>query len=67
MKIRPKTFKLLKELLLEKGGVFYLNNSVLNFEYNGESFYDNYSDFEICCTKLGMDKWLKYKDWYIKV
>ena len=67
MKIRPKTIKLLKELLLEKGGVFYQGGSVINFKYNGESFYDNYSDFEICLNKVGMDKWLKYDDWYIKV
>ena len=41
MKIRPKTFKLLKELLLEKGGVFYMfadGFKILISEYRNLNF-----------------------------
>ena len=65
MKIRPKTFKLLKELLLEKGGVFYMNNHVIDFEYNGHSFVGVEDNYDIWKTNLRI--WLKYDDWYIKV
>ena len=65
MKIRPKTFKLLKELLLEKGGVFYLNNEVLNFEYNKYTGMFINDDYDI--TPIDVRIWLKYDDWYIKV
>ena len=67
MKVRPKTFKLLKELLLEKGGVFYLNNKVLNFEYNENSFVEPDENYQICDSKSDMKLWLGYDDWYIKV
>ena len=67
MKIRPKTFKLLKELLLEKGGVFYLNNEVLNFEYNENSFVEPDENYQIYNSKNDMKLWLGYDDWYIKV
>ena len=52
MKIRPKTFKLLKELLLEKGGVFYMNNHVIDFEYNGHSFVGIEDNYDIGKTDL---------------
>ena len=65
MKIRPKTFKLLKELLLEKGGVFYMNNHVIDFEYNGNYFVGIEDNYDIRKTDLRI--WLKYDDWYIKV
>ena len=65
MKIRPKTFNLLKELLLEKGGVFYMNNHVIDFEYNGHSFVGVEDYYDIGKTDLRI--WLKYDDWYIKV
>ena len=65
MKIRPKTFKLLKELLLEKGGVFYLKNHVIDFEYKGDSFVGIEYNYEIEKTDLRV--WLEYNDWYIKV
>ena len=65
MKIRPKTSKLLKELLLEKGGVFYMNNHVIDFEYNGHSFVGIEYNYEIGKTDLRV--WLEYNDWYIKV
>lgn len=65
MKIRPKTFKLLKELLLEKGGVFYMNNHVIDFEYNGRAFVGVEDYYDI--GKTDLRKWLKYDDWYIKV
>ena len=65
MKIRPKTFELLKELLLEKGGVFYMNNHVIDFEYNGHSFVGIEDNYDIGKTDLRI--WLKYDDWYIKV
>ena len=67
MKIRPKTFKLLKELILEKGGVFYLNNEVLNFEYNSNSFVEPDENYQIYNSKSDMKLWLGYDDWYIKV
>ena len=67
MKIRPKTFKLLKELLLEKCGVFYLNNEVLNFEYNENSFVEPDENYQIYNSKSDMKLWLGYDDWYIKV
>ena len=65
MKIRPKTFKLLKELLLKKGGVFYLNKHVIDFEYNGHYFVGIEDNYKIGKTDLRV--WLKYDDWYIKV
>ena len=65
MKIRPKTFKLLKELLLEKGGVFYMNNHVIDFDYNGRAFIGIVDYYDIGKTDLRI--WLKYDDWYIKV
>ena len=48
MKIRPKTFNLLKELLLEKGGVFYMNNHVIDFKYSNkdDSFFEVDSGYE---------------------
>ena len=67
MKIRPKTFKLLKELLLEKGGVFYMNNKVLNFEYNENSFVEPDENYQIYNSKSDMKLWLGYDDWHIKV
>ncbi len=67
MKIRPKTFKLLKELLLEKGGVFYMNNHVIDFEYNGHSFVEPDENYQIYNSKSDMKLWLGYDDWYIKV
>ena len=65
MKIRPKTFKLLKELLLEKGGVFYFHDGKYNLKYDNESnrFIGRY--FEI--GEFGLHDWLEYDDWYIKV
>ena len=65
MKIRPKTFKLLKELLLEKGGVFYLNGGKYNLKYNNESSRFICGYFEI--SEYGLSNWLKYDDWHIKV
>ena len=65
MKIRPKTFKLLKELLLEKGGVFYKNNHVIDFEYNGHYFVCIEGNNKISKTDLRI--WLEYDNWYIKV
>ena len=47
MKIRPKTFKLLKELLLEKGGVFYVGNRQCDLKYNNESNIFSCRNFEI--------------------
>ena len=67
MKIRPKTFKLLKELLLEKGGVFYINNHIVNFEYDDGSFFSCEDNYEIYNSKSDMELWLGYDDWYIKV
>ena len=65
MKIRPKTFELLKELLLEKGGVFYIEDEILDFKYNEyKKMFEN-ELFEIERTDLKM--WLDYDDWYIKV
>ena len=46
MKIRPKTFKILKELLLEKGGVFIrydstrLKGNVAIVDDDGEFAYE---------------------------
>ena len=65
MKIRPKTFKLLKELLLEKGGVFYMNNHVIDFKYNGHAFVGIEDNCKIGKTDLRI--WLEYDDWHIKV
>ena len=69
MKIRPKTFKLLKELILEKGGVFYLNNEVLNFEYSNKDdrFFEVDSGYEFINDEHDVDLWLSYNDWHIKV
>ena len=67
MKIRPKTFKLLKELLLEKGGVFYDNGIVINFKYNDNEFYDDVTTYGIIDSDDDMRLWLGYDDWYIKV
>ena len=66
MKIRPKTFKLLKELLLEKGGVFYMNNHVIDFKYEDCHFFSDEYNYEIL-NNDDMKLWLKYDDWYIKV
>ena len=66
MKIRPKTFKLLKELLLEKGGVFYDNGRVVNFEFNGDLFYDYESELSIN-SQRHLSYWLTHNDWHIKV
>ena len=66
MKIRPKTFKLLKELLLEKGGVFYKNNHIIGFDYSEHSFLSKGGNYEISSNE-DMRLWLKYDDWYIKV
>ena len=67
MKIRPKTFKLLKELLLENGGVFYINGYVIGFEYNGNYFISDEDNYEIYNSESDMELWLGYHDWYIKV
>ena len=67
MKIRPKTFKLLKELLLEKGGVFYIDGYVIGFEYNGNHFISDEDNYEIYNSESDMKLWLGYHDWYIKV
>ena len=66
MKIRPKTFKLLKELLLEKGGVFYLNDHIIYFKYDDCLFFSDEYNYEIL-NNDDMKLWLKYDDWYIKV
>ena len=65
MKIRPKTFKLLKELLLEKGGVFYVGNRRCDLKYNNESNIFSCRNFEI--GEFELLGWLRYDDWYIKV
>ena len=65
MKIRPKTFKLLKELLLEKGGVFYIDDEILDFKYNEENKKFETEHFEI--ERTDMKLWLEYDDWHIKV
>ena len=66
MKIRPKTFKLLKELLLEKGGVFYKNNHIIYFNYIDHSFLSKGGNYEISNNE-DVRLWLKYDDWHIKV
>ena len=66
MKIRPKTFELLKELLLEKGGVFYKKNMIIYFDYIENSFLSKGGNYEIQNNE-DMKLWLKYDDWYIKV
>ena len=69
MKIRPKTFELLKELLLEKGGVFYMNNHVIDFKYSNkdDSFFEVDSGYEFINDEHDVDLWLSYNDWHIKV
>jgi hypothetical protein len=69
MKIRPKTFKLLKELLLEKGGVFYMNNHVIDFKYSNKDdrFFEVDSGYEFINDEHDVDLWLTYNDWHIKV
>ena len=65
MKIRPKTFKLLKELLLEKCGVFYIKKMECDLKYNNESNIFSCRYFEI--GEFELRGWLRYDDWYIKV
>ena len=69
MKIRPKTFKLLKELLLEKGGVFYMNNFIIDFKYSNKDdrFFEVDSGYEFINDEHDVDLWLSYNDWHIKV
>ena len=69
MKIRPKTFKLLKELLLEKGGVFYIDNFIIDFEYSNKDdmFFEDDSGYEFINDEHDVDLWLSYNDWHIKV
>lgn len=67
MKIRPKTFKLLKELLLEKGGKFYINNCLVVFEYNGIYFVTDDENYVIHNRADDIELWHSYDDWYIKV
>ena len=66
MKIRPKTFELLKELLLEKGGVFYKKNMIIYFDYIENYFLSKGGNYEIQNNE-DMKLWLGYDDWYIKV
>ena len=69
MKIRPKTFKLLKELLLEKGGVFYIDNFIIDFKYSNKDdrFFEVDSGYEFINDEHDVDLWLSYNDWHIKV
>ena len=64
MKIRPKTFKLLKELLLEKGGVFYIDNFIIDFKYSNKDdrFFEVDSGYEIYNSESDMKLWLGYHD-----
>ena len=65
MKIRPKTFKLLKELLLEKGGVFYNDGKIIDFMFYDDGFYETGG---YCIEYDGnFAHWLSCDDWYIKV
>ena len=69
MKIRPKTFKLLKELLLKKGGVFYIDNFIIDFKYSNKDdrFFEVDSGYEFINDEHDVDLWLSYNDWHIKV
>ena len=69
MKIRPKTFELLKELLLEKGGVFYIDNFIIDFKYSNKDdrFFEVDSGYEFINDEHDVDLWLSYNDWHIKV
>ena len=66
MKIRPKTFKLLKELLLEKGGVFYNGDRIIDFKFNGNAFHESRYYYSIE-DEEHLLHWLTCDDWYIKV
>ena len=69
MKIRPKTFKLLKELILEKGGVFYIDNFIIDFKYSNKDdrFFEVDSGYEFINDEHDVDLWLSYNDWHIKL
>ena len=69
MKIRPKTFKLLKELLLENGGVFYIDNFIIDFKYSNKDdrFFEVDSGYEFINDEHDVDLWLSYNDWHIKL